>query len=311
MNKNHHALTLEASTQLLQSWSGTGGTARYAKAAKQNSNAAQVKQMRRWVVQPDELDDVYVPDVVVDAIIDKVSRATSFQHFAYCGSLGPLKAGNITVNKFDGYAWDCDPFLAWYESLANVSWADVKYKPDPQVAPEIMDGHPASKVIRGDQDWDDQKYPSALELADFYGSRALSLQKNGNAGYALQSACFAIHLLHDMTIPQHVLCTIEHGHSDYENKAETFWQAIFSGRSEAHQQSTFDGQMSADVLAGLAELDKATSFRQIGEFAIDRTMTTLISNRKDVAPPCKNDTYRLTTLGIICTIKALELLAAV
>jgi hypothetical protein len=91
MKKSHHALTLEPSTQLLQIWPGTGLTARYAKAAKENSNPAQVQQMRRWVVQVDELDDVHVPSAIVDAIIDKVSRATCFQHFAYCGSLGPLK----------------------------------------------------------------------------------------------------------------------------------------------------------------------------------------------------------------------------
>ena len=64
------------------------------------------------------------------------------------------------------------------------------------------------------------------------------------------------------------------------------------------------------MLAGLAQLDRAKSFRQIGEFADERPLDTLITNRKDVTPPCKHDVYRLTTLGIACAIKALELVAA-
>jgi hypothetical protein len=171
MNPSHHAATLEASTQLLQLWPATGAAARYAQAAKLNSDPAQVERMRRWVVQADDLDDVYVPSTIVDAILDKFSRPTRFQHFAYCGSLGPLRGGNVTVDKHDGYAWDCDPFLCWYECLANVSCADVKYRPDPNVPAEITEGHPASRIVQGNVDWDDQKYPSALDLADFYGRR--------------------------------------------------------------------------------------------------------------------------------------------
>ena len=260
-------------------------------------------------MQADELDDLYVPSTIVDAIIDKVSRATCFQHFAYCGSLGPLRGGNTTVDKLDGYAWDCDPFLCWYECLANVSWADVKYRPDPNVPAAIMEGHPASQVVQGHVDWDDQKYPSALDLAEFYGRRALDLRKQGSPGYALQSACFAIHLLQDMTIPQHVLSTIEHGHADFENKAEAYWQHIFAGRSPAHQRAVLQGQLTTEVLAGLAQLDRTTSFRHIGEYALEQTLGTLIRNGKDVAPPSKHDAYHLTALGMACTIKALELLA--
>ena len=47
----------------------------------------------------------------------------------------------------------------------------------------------------------------------------------------------------------------------------------------------------------------------MGEFAVETTLKTLIGNRKYVGSPCKEDTYRLTILGIACTIKALELLS--
>jgi len=172
-----------------------------------------------------------------------------------------------------------------------------------------VEGHPAGKMVRGNVDWDDQKYPSALDLADFYGQRALDLKKQGSPGHALQSACFAIHLLQDMTIPQHVLCTIEHGHFGYEAKTEAYWQHIFAGRSAAHQRSVLQGQLSADVLDGLAAIEQVKSFRQIGQHAVEQTLATLITNRKDIAPPCKDDAYRLTVLGMVCTIEALELLA--
>jgi hypothetical protein len=106
-----------------------------------------------------------------------------------------------------------------------------------------------------------------------------------------------------------VLSTIEHGHADYEKTAESYWQRIFAGRSATHQRSVFEGQLGDDVLAGLAKLAQVRSFRRIGELAVERTLETLITNGKDVAPPCRHDVYRLTTLGIVCTIKALELLA--
>jgi len=309
MNELHHASTLEAAMWLLRSWPAVGATARYSKVANENSDPGRLRQMRRWVVDVDELDDVHVPTAIANALINRVSHATRFQHFAYCGSLGPLRGGKITVERFDGYAWDCDPFLCWYECLANLSCADIKFRPDPRVPAEIMEGHPASKVVLGNADWDDQKYPSALDLAEFYGNRAIALKRHGSHDHALQSACFAIHLLQDMTIPQHVLSTIEHGHADFERTAESSWQRTFAGRSATHQRSVIQGQLSDDVLASLAALEQVQSFRQIGEFAVERTLATLITNRKDVAPPRGRDVYRLTTLGIACTVKALDLVA--
>lgn len=305
VNKNHHALTMEASAQLLQFWPAAGNTARYAKAAHEISDLSQLNRMMRWVVQPDELDDV-----ITDCILVPGFRPTSFQHFAYCGSLGPLTGGNTVVNKFEGYCWDCDPFISWREPLPDACSAGVRFRPDPSIPGEIMEGHPASKMLQGMTDWDDQQYPSALDLAEFYGERSLALKARGKTDDALQSLCFAIHMLHDLTIPQHVLCTIENGHAAYERESDCFWQNIFASRSPSYRISIFNRRLSGDILGALSEVGDINLFRRLGEYTAERTRKSLITSRKDVSAPCKDDAYRLTSLGIVCTIKALEIFAS-
>jgi hypothetical protein len=264
--------------------------------------------MGKWVAQADGLDDVVVEKGLAAFVVERVSDATSFQHFAYCGSMGDLTDGTTKVEKYDGYCWDCDPFLTWYEEIANISWADVRFNPDNGVFDrDFWRDSPAKEMISGAKDWDDQVYPSALDMAAFYGRKAKEL-KASRPQWALQAMCFGIHMLQDVAVPQHVMCTIEKGHAEYEREMLGFWRNLYAGdgRSDRRRQSLLRQQIAPTVAALLSSgLAEAPTMRAIGERGVDLTRDRL-SGSMGVPEACKAEAMSVTCQAIACTLKALD-----
>ena len=123
-------------------------------------------------------------------------------------------------------------------------------------------------MISGSTDWDDQKYPSALDLAEFYFS-GISKWKTNKPGWALESLCYAIHMLQDMSVPQHVLCTIEKDHPEYERDMLKLWNVVYANRSpdeRAKRLATSIGPSVGRILQTLQQ----NSIRALGEKLVDR-----------------------------------------
>ena len=207
MKKAHHALTITATAELLKFWSQKNynhiKVTNLNKIIQLMEDGAQLRDMEHWVVQADNLEDVVVEEGLAKIVIEKISKPTRFQHFAYCGIMGKLEDGNTVLKKYDGYCWDCDPYLSWYLEIANISWADVRFISNCGVFDEaFFNRSPGAQKINGDTDWDDQIYPSAIEMADFYGKEAREYANNKEkAHWSIQSLCFALHMLQDLGIP--------------------------------------------------------------------------------------------------------------
>ena len=325
MKGEHHSQTLRAAADLAAYWHDQKEAGNEEvlplldidKVYAELENVDQVEQMARDAKGAD-----YVKDVVVDAtleawIIDRVSDATSFQHFAYGGSMGTLKDGKKVVEKYGGYCWDCDPYLKWYEELANISTADVRFEPDCGVFDEdFYKKSPGYDIISGKQDWDNQIYPSALELAEFYGVEAQAL-KAEKPGWAQKSLCYAIHMLQDMSVPHHILCTIEYGHGDYEKDMLDFWKRFYSTKENPETKQAVLEQLSEEVAALLNDplADRAilpdpeaqVSFADIGRVAVDLTRERQLPTRDAVPARNKIEAREMTVQAIACTLKAVEL----
>jgi hypothetical protein len=312
MKAEHHASTLESAIELLDLWRNKPHfelSKDLLNVLRELISEVHIKRLKEWVAQTDEIGDVIVTDGLASKIIDRVSKATCFQHFAYSGLLGELRSGNSVIKKYDGYCWDCDPYLKWYKELANVSWEDVKYNEKCGIfTPEILQGSPGARKILGNKDWDDQIYPSAIELSEFYGNNSINLKDDKTSFWAIQSLCFSIHLLQDLAIPQHVLCTIELDHSGYEQEIYEFWKNIYSERSKDKKNDVLNYQVSERVLYLLKnDLSGTNTFKEIGEWAVDKTCNWLKNTNNIPSRPNKEETLRITIQGIACTIKAFSL----
>ena len=310
MKKTHHALTITAADDLLKFWTERDiqpDGVDLKKTCKLMEKRPQVRLMERWVAQADELDDLIVEEGLASIIVDQVSKATSFQHFAYCGSMGELEDGDALVKQYDGYCWDCDPFLSWYEEIANMSWADVRFSPKCGVFDEdFFIGSPGMDTITGDKDWDNQLYPSAIDMAVFYGERAQEL-KNKNSLWAIQSLCFAVHMLQDMAVPHHVLCTVRLDHVDFEDEMLGFWKRLYSNRSESHKATVLERQIGPQVTNMLeGQLGSIPNLEDLGGELVDMTRERL-PNDDSVPSRNKVEAGKMTVQAIACTIKAMSL----
>ena len=307
MKKTHHSLTMVATADLLKFWKESGRQPAIPKLDEMfglMGSPSQVRSMERWVAMADEIDDLVMEEGLEKVLMEIwKSKPTSFQHFAYCGSMGELEDGDTCVKKYDGYCWDCDPFLPWYGVIANLSWADIQFNPDCGVFSQDFLKEGPGKKITGEQDWDDQAYPSAIEMAKFYGEGATK----ATGGQAIQSLCFAIHMLQDLGVPHHVLCTVGFDHPGFEDEMLGFWRRLYSDRSESNKKKILGKQIGPQVEALLNnELQCVDTFENLGEKLVNMTRKRLPSN-DNVPSPNKVEARRMTTQGIACTIKALSL----
>jgi hypothetical protein len=319
MKKLHHSLTLKASADLIQYWlkypAEAPGDINLPKINNLLQNANNLKNMSKWVAATDDLDDVVVDNNLVEWIVERISDATSFQHFAYCGSMGDLVDSGAVVRKYDGYCWDCDPNLKWYEEIADLSCADARYNPECGVLPsDFLVQSPGSKMISGETDWDDQVYPSALELAQFYFGGATKYKSiDGiDSPNALKCLSFAIHLLQDMSNPHHILCTIELGHAEYEKECLHNWKKLIYGdKSQETKQKHIENWISSEVKRHLNVsfnvLDPSKPCYDLGRLALEQTEKRLTHDGRGVRPANKVETKELTVLAIASTLKALNL----
>lgn len=310
MKPKHHSLTIEAAKNLVNYWQAKGIIPvgiDIGKVATILSTGRNDKDMSKWVAEIDDIEDVKVPSSLAGFLIDRISNATSFQHFSYCGALGDLKDAQVVVKQYDGYCWDCDPFLGWYEEIANMSWADVKYDIDCGDLPNwFLENSPGAKCISGQTDWDDQKYPSALDLAEFYQTGGTQFNQQSQQTEFLKSLSFGIHMLQDMVVPHHILCTIMEGHSVYEAEMLSYWNKFYTSRTHSTKYVQLENHVSPMVLDLLEKYFKdPADFRQIGQTAMALTEARLIDG-KSIPPASKPEALAYTTLAIAVTLKAIN-----
>lgn len=312
MKMAHHSLIVKAASELVGFWSQDQTNAHSApsgfdleKAQKILGNPHRVKQMSKWTARADKIGDVVVEEGLSRLVVKRISNATSFQHFAYCGSMGTLKDGKSKVKQYDGYCWDCDPFMKWYEELANISWADVSYKPDCGIfEASFMRQSPGAKQISGSSDWDDQLYPSALDLAEFYFNGA-KRWKTEKRGWALQSLCYAIHMLQDLTVPHHVLCTIERGHAGYESDMRDMWRRIYADRTDEQKMYRLADSIGPRVSVIFEEIGE-TGVREVGKKLVDLTRGRLPADDR-IPSRTKHEALVMSCHAIAATLRAVEL----
>ncbi len=268
--------------------------------------------MARWVAQIDDLDDVVVPGKVAEFVTSRFSKATCFQHFAYSGyRKEDFLKGKMVPEKYQGYCWDSDQYHTWYEEIADITWMDVQYDTHCGVfTPDVLAKSPGAAQINGHTDWDDQIYPSALDLAEFYGKIASEMSiDEKDKKWGVQSLCFAAHLLQDLGVPHHVLNTVANGHSRFEETMYGLWRNYYAGRSAETKHDELVRKLSAMVVKRLTDssLAKATSFRKLGEWAVNRTGELLETTGGIPNNLCILDAVNLTLQGTVCTMRALSL----
>ncbi len=320
MKQIHHKYTVQAAIDLLALWEREKKLSDKLKPVHALMQGPSAGKMSCWAAQPDDLRDVVLEGRINQYLMEQISHPTSFQHFAYSGALGELRDGKTVVRKYDGYCWDCDPYLGWLDEVGDVSWVDVHFNPDCKVFNrEFWQGSPGAEMISGHRDWDNQLYPSALDMAEFYGQRAIEYK--GRTGpdpergkemkdWSLQSACFAIHMLQDLTSPHHIMCTIMSGHPKHEMAMRRLWERAYVRRSERAKRDALSediGPMVAKFLDD--ELARATTYRAIGERTIELTQARMPSPDRMPADD-KIQSKKMTALGIACCVKALELYCA-
>ena len=263
MKSAHHALCVEAAADLVQHWKESGGGPLgldLEKLVDLLGNEARLRQIASWTARGDEIDDIVVDVGLASVIVELVSRATCFQHFTYCGSMATLEDGKKKVEKGDGYCWDCDPFMPWLGEIANISTTNVRHSADCGVLdPDFLAQSWGAKMIHGTEDWDNQLYPSAVKVAEFYGTGAEAYRDQGQGGHALRSLCFAIHLLQDLTVPHHVLCTVGLNHGGWEAEALRNWRLLYAMKNKDRKREIVTEQLSkmvADLIeSGLGDVE--------------------------------------------------------
>jgi hypothetical protein len=316
MDKELHADTVQAALDLLDCWQITSNG--HIDSALNNFLASyagpdKVKLFKRAVQDADFIEDVTIPNRITDAIMDIFSRPTRFQHFAYSGAFGEmLKCGKTVVPLYGGYNWNTDVDLGWIEGLGDVSWANVGYNKNCGFFDEaFLDDSPGAKCISGKTDWDEQTYPSAIKMASFYGIKATAIYHH-EQNWDIVSLGFALHFLHDLTIPHHTLYTLMHDHSDYEKKLSLNWRQIYSKRSEAKQSEVIKEQLKTDVAEQLdrENLGEITDFEALAKRTTDITCQRIKGTngfKYDLSHPSKPETLSLCALAVAVTIQAFRI----
>lgn len=313
MKRVHHAGTVEAAADLVRFWKKNGGAPEGLKLEEVHDllgEPARVRAMAKWAAGCDDLKDVVVDVGLASAIVERVSNATCFQHFTYCGALGPLEDGAKKVDAGGGYCWDCDPFMPWFGQIANISTAGVSYDPSCGVLTKaFLEKSHGAAMIAGDEDWDNELYPSAVDCAEHYGSGARGFRDAGKRGFALQSLSYAIHLLQDMAVPHHVLCTVGLDHAEWEAEMAQYWRLLYGMKGAAQRDQIVAAQL-APMVADLYEkhFRGKRSFRSIGAASVALTAATLPSPTA-VPGPSKPAARATTAQAMATTLAAVSLYA--
>lgn len=141
-----------------------------------------------------------------------VSGGTSLQHF---GSRG--------------YCLDADEYRPRGVDLTADDRALAGYNPAALPMPlSAAVGAPGMHALDPPRPWAHTFYPPAGALAEFYAGVARTLWRVGDRERAIRCLAAVIHLLQDLTIPHHAICTIGLGHSQYEAAAWQAWQQLQS-----------------------------------------------------------------------------------
>ncbi|HOX38726.1 MAG TPA: hypothetical protein PL033_12120 [Candidatus Brocadiia bacterium] len=314
MEKAHHALAVRDAAALVKRWAENpleapqGINVSAVADAIRDDNSA--RRLERLVKAADEIRDLRVSRGLTSAVMERFGNPTCFQHFAYCGSMGDLAGGGKVARMYDGYCWDCDPFMQWPGRIADLSQARIRHHPDSKpFDPEFLKWSPGARMVAGGEAWDDQKYPSAIDLAEFYGGGFFRYLSRGDRDKAFASLMFAVHMLQDLCVPHHVLGTVDLGHAAHERKALARWREIRRGLPRKTRRLTWS-RLSLEAREMLdGDIGSATGFRELGEAAVRATALRLPA--PDRAPsPTRAETWKMTRQAIACAIKAFDLIAA-
>ncbi len=144
----------------------------------------------------------------------KISGGTSLQHFG--------------VER--GYCLDADAYRPPAVDLTASDQALAGYNPAALPMPlSAAVKSPGMLALATPRPWAHVFYPAAGELAEFYAGVSRTLWRLGQREPALRCAAAVIHLLQDLTIPHHAICTIGLGHSQFEAALWAAWQEFESG----------------------------------------------------------------------------------
>jgi len=311
MKRKHHSLVTRAAGELIKFWYDNDVEVKGIDVKGIHDwlyKGNHLRKMEKWSAAADDIQDLKVSDNLTSFIVKRISDATSFQHFSYCGTMGTLRDGNATVNKYDGYCWDCDPFLQWFEEIANISWADVKYDPYCGMLPaNYLAESPGAIKVTGGEDWDNQVYPSALDLADYYGDGSRVFCRGDETDNALKSISFAIHMLQDLSVPHHVLSTIELNHAGYEKRMLNLWRKFYSKRSTENKQVALQDIISVNVKTLLhRDLHANIRFSDVGKKVVAMTVKRMPEGYR-IPQICKTESINMTCEAIASTISALNM----
>lgn len=141
-----------------------------------------------------------------------VSGGTSLQHF------GDAR----------GYCLDDDRYRPRLVDLTADNSATVDYHAEALPVPVSRRDDAPGRALQG-QPWAHVFFPSAGQLAEFYAATARVLWRVNDRERALRCAAAAMHLLHDLCVPHHAICTIGLGHSQFEAALWAAWCEWESG----------------------------------------------------------------------------------
>lgn len=333
MRKEHHSLVMQATGEILATtWQKPPlqGTTEVIDDMYDFFDAAQ-QNLPYFVANADDITDLQVDAGLSKFVIGALSGPTSFQHFAYgnyfeqYNIVNAMRGVSREIKLYEGYCWDTDPFLPWYLELANLAWANIRYTPVCNVFNEtIMRTSPGARLITGKEDWDDQVFPSAIDLAEYYGQAAWIFRhtltwSDANKLWTIpcdptllqeweeRAFAYCCHMLQDLCVPHHVLGTIGNEHREYEQGLLNYWRRLYAGRSKQNRQEILDAQINASVKMFFdLSYQGIRTFRDLG-----KTTVYLTTQRLYTKPALFHESriagFITTTQAIAVTLKALEI----
>jgi hypothetical protein len=162
--------------------------------------------------------------------------------------------------------------------------------------------------------WHDQVYPSATEMAGFYGSWASKYKKNrGDSQRAIQSLCFAIHMLQDLGVYHHVTGELLNGHSTFEDEALIKWKEYYIIDDVDERQRRMGADIVPEVKVNLKELDEEEytgkkRYEKLGKKLVDITADRFKLKENGNTPSADVvESQKMTAQGIAAAIKAMSL----
>ena len=340
MKPEHHTLTIGAAADLLKFWKANNeDDINQALGINLNDQITLIdrwntnKEMEYWIAQPDELKDVVIDGWVESMIITNISHPTAFQHFAYCSpsdkSLKRGKSEDQKIKKYDGYCWASDTSFKHLTQIdtkniisqminrliviPNLKLSKVKYNLHWYVfVDEFFADSPGYKQIIGDEDWDEQVYPSAIKMAEFYGNGAKTFKNKDKSAsqQAIQSVCFATHLLQDLGVYYHVVCDVSVAHADFEADILESWENFYASKNNSARQDFLRNHISGKVKELLKdEFENVQDFESLGKKLVDIAHGRFSANNSAPAAD-KDETIKVTAQAIACVIKAIDLFSS-